>query len=143
MSDLRICKPGKKTGFAGILTVPIYHARIQFYPTIEDAEKDITGVGDLNGGSFGAVTFMAGNEGNRWLNIVFRDEKHITPEVIAHEATHAAWDILKLAGVRVTYANHEQLAYLIGYIVEQLHKFADAYYKFARDKEQKDGKPTP
>lgn len=46
------------------------------------------------------------------------------PNTIAHEAVHCAWRILDLAGVEVEAGNHEVLAYMTGWIVEQ----ATAYF---------------
>ena len=141
MGDLRIKKPGKKTGFVGLLTIPLYHTHVQFYPTTADAEKDINNLEDVVGDSYGAVTFIAGGEAGNWINIAFRQPSYMTPEVIAHEATHAAWFVLHMAGVKVTFANHEQLAYLVGYFAEQLHKFCDAYHKYLKEEEVKDEQP--
>lgn len=138
MGDLRIKKPGKKTGFVGLLNIPLYHTHIQFYPTTADAKMDINNLEDVVGNSYGAVTFIAGSEevGN-WINIAFRQPSYMTPEVIAHEATHAAWFVLHMVGVKVTFANHEQLAYLVGYFAEQLHKFCEAYKQHLKDEESK------
>lgn len=133
MGDLRIKKPTKKSGFVGLLNIPLYHTHVQFYPTQEDAIKDIPNVPALNDGNFGAITFIAEGKDGSWLNIAFRQPSYMTPEVIAHEATHAAWFVLHMAGVKVTFANHEQLAYLVGYFAEQLHKFCDAYRKYLEE----------
>lgn len=143
MGDLRIKKPTKKSGFVGLLNIPLYHTHVQFYPTQEDAVMDIPNVPALNDGNFGAITFIAEGKDGTWLNVAFREPKYMTAEVIAHEATHAAWFALHMAGVKVSFANHEQLAYLVGYIAEQLHKFCDAYDDYIKDEEEKDGKPTP
>jgi hypothetical protein len=43
---------------------------------------------------------------------------HIDPNTVAHECVHAAWIILKSAGVIVTQNNDETLAYLTGELVE-------------------------
>ncbi len=140
MGDLRIKKPGKKTGFVGLLSIPLYHTHVQFYPTTADAKMDINNLEDVVGDNYGAVTFIAGGEAGNWINIAFRQSSYMTPEVIAHEATHAAWFVLHMAGVKVTFANHEQLAYLVGYFAEQLHNFCDAYRKYLEEVKTEESK---
>jgi len=41
------------------------------------------------------------------------------PGTLAHEMTHAATRILEGSGVKFTANNHEALAYLVGYLVDQ------------------------
>lgn len=137
MGDLRIKKPGKKTGFVALLNIPLYHTHVQFYPTTADAKLDINNLEDVVGDGYGAVTFIAGADEGNWINIVFKEPRYMTPEVIAHESTHAAWFVLHMAGVKVTFANHEQLAYLVGYFAEQLHLFVEAYNKYLKEQEVK------
>jgi hypothetical protein len=43
---------------------------------------------------------------------------------VAHEATHAAWRILQYAGVPVSCANEESLAYLVGYLTARIARLA-------------------
>lgn len=50
------------------------------------------------------------------------------PGTIAHEALHCAWRVLDLVGVEVEAANHEALAYLVGWIVETATAFFDKHY---------------
>ena len=51
----------------------------------------------------------------------------MAPELstLCHESIHAAWGVLSYAGVECTSENHEQLAYLSGYIFEEFLKKID------------------
>jgi len=42
---------------------------------------------------------------------------------VSHESVHMAYNILSRCGVRVSARNHESLAYLVGWIVDQVDEF--------------------
>lgn len=42
----------------------------------------------------------------------------------AHELVHAAWRVLDIVGVRVKAVNHEALAYLAGWMAQELDEWA-------------------
>ena len=44
-------------------------------------------------------------------------------ELVAHESLHLAWEVLHWCGVKVSFENHEALAYLIGHISGEVEKF--------------------
>ena len=46
----------------------------------------------------------------------------LDPGTIAHEAFHAAFDILDRAGVKPDAKNQEPFAYLLGWVVDAVHK---------------------
>ena len=48
----------------------------------------------------------------------FEDLKAMTPEIMAHEATHAALAIFDYCGCRIEIENQEPFAYLVGWIVK-------------------------
>ena len=142
---MKIFKP-KKGPFVGAHDTPIYHRRIQVYPTQADALMDVTCCDELATGNFGALTFVVcTEEAGEFIALAFNGERYMTPEVVAHEAVHMAWFALDLAGVQVTIDNHEQLAYLVGHYVEQINKVVDAYkaHTAKQKQEEENGKPTP
>ena len=50
--------------------------------------------------------------------IRFQDLKAMTPENMAHEATHAALEIFDYCDCRIDVENQEPFAYLVGWIVK-------------------------
>lgn len=46
---------------------------------------------------------------------------HVVNSIIAHESVHAAMDILGIRGVDMTYDSQEALAYLVDYLVQEIH----------------------
>lgn len=48
---------------------------------------------------------------------------------IYHEALHASWFILENAGIKITEDNHEPLAYLQGYIANEVCEIIDGWKK--------------
>ena len=133
----------KKGPFVGALDTPIYHRRVQIYPTIEDGMMEVTCCDELAEGNFGALTLVVCSDtGGEFVALVFNGEKYMTPDIIAHEAVHVAWFALDLAGVGVTVDNHEQLAYLVGYYVEQINNVVEVYRDHIAKQEEKDGQPT-
>lgn len=42
---------------------------------------------------------------------------------VTHECIHCAWHVLNEAGVEVTAGNHEALAYLAGWLADEVNKF--------------------
>ena len=54
--------------------------------------------------------------------VVYIDKDDYNINYLAHESIHAAWFALDSVGVDVTIYNHESLAYLSGWIAEEIHK---------------------
>lgn len=50
--------------------------------------------------------------------IRFQDLKAMTPEIMAHEATHAAIEIFDYCNCRIDVENQEPFSYLMGWIVK-------------------------
>ncbi len=61
-----------------------------------------------------------------YLTLGYPDANNLN--TIAHEAVHCAWRILDLAGVEVDAGNHEVLAYLVGWIMQEAKTFFDKHY---------------
>lgn len=57
--------------------------------------------------------------------ILFRNKKAMTTGNIAHEAFHAALDIIDYIGGRIDYDNQEYPAYLVGYIAKCCQQVKD------------------
>lgn len=49
-------------------------------------------------------------------------QRNASAGTIAHEAIHAAFEILEKVGVKVKYSNHESLTYLAGWIADWVEK---------------------
>ena len=47
---------------------------------------------------------------------------------VAHESLHCAWRVLELVGIEVEARNHEALAYLVGWIMQEAKTFFDKHY---------------
>lgn len=103
---------------AKLFRVPIYGSSLVICPTIESAQKRYSPE-DMSTASQAYVTTM---EMGGYLEhvIVFRDIRSESANTIAHEALHAAWRILDEVGVTVDKPNHEALAYLLGWVVDQI-----------------------
>lgn len=71
--------------------------------------------------SYDGLVFNLGT-GNEilWLKFPPKSEEDIS--TLAHEAFHAAYDILKRVGIPLSSSSEEAYAYLIGYITEQVLK---------------------
>lgn len=54
-------------------------------------------------------------------NIAIRLRDTLRPEIIAHEALHATAYILRYVGIRFTKTSEEAYAYLLQYIIENIH----------------------
>ncbi len=54
--------------------------------------------------------------------IRFKDDPFKSPELVAHEITHAAIGILKYAGIKLVDESEEIYAYLIGYLTREFYK---------------------
>ena len=48
-------------------------------------------------------------------------DSHVVSSIIAHESVHAAMDILGIRGVEMSYESQEALAYLVDYLVQEIH----------------------
>lgn len=102
---------------ARVFRVPLYGATLVVCPTIESATKRYQQ--DMSTNCQAYVTTMA-KDGYLDHVIVFRDVTTESANTIAHEALHAAWRILDEVGVVVDKPNHEALAYLLGWVVDQI-----------------------
>jgi len=75
---------------------------------------------DLSG--YAAVTCHRDNKfGFRYFVILFT--KSIGSKTIAHEALHCMSDIFDHRGIKFDIYNDEPAAYLLGWIVDQCHKY--------------------
>lgn len=93
---------------------PLYGVGMSVITSLEEA-KDI---GFEIHDNHGACVFIGETDaGISNVVALFRPD-HLTPNTMAHEATHAAWRILDLVGTKVTSKNHESLAYLVGWVMD-------------------------
>ena len=95
--------------------VPIYGRRLVLCDDREEADRAL---GDLPS-THGAEAWVGARDGSRDVVMYVGDPR---PELIAHEAVHAANEILGLAGVEIDAKNDEALAYLVEWVVGRWHK---------------------
>lgn len=110
------------------ITVPIYRTPITFVALMDGDEqkrvwlekRDVI-VPDTWGA--GVFTKPSGE-----IFFVIGDQSQYSTNTIVHESVHAAWRTIDLIGAEVDSANHEQLAYLAGYIGNEAVKFFSKVY---------------
>lgn len=68
---------------------------------------------------YGAVTFKCGKDGLDGFFVLLRP--NATPCIVAHEAVHLAHKIMLSRGIKTDPENDEPQAYLVGWLVEQIH----------------------
>lgn len=61
----------------------------------------------------------------RYIIVIKSKSKYNTIDTIAHEITHASFEILNTVGIKFNKKNEEAYAYLIGYLNREFHKFID------------------
>lgn len=71
--------------------------------------------------SYDGLVFNLGT-GNEVLWLQYPPKSETDISTLAHEAFHAAYDILKRVGIPLSSSSEEAYAYLIGYITEQVLK---------------------
>jgi hypothetical protein len=100
------------------IKIPIYDERLILYKCedFKPLEKKYN-LNDCSG--YDAVTFEAHGS----IIIIFSE--NVTPAIIAHESLHAAGYIFKAISATMDIINDEPQCYLLGWVVEQCHKFLD------------------
>lgn len=68
---------------------------------------------------WGAIAFEADRNDNHGVFVLLRPDAK--PSIIAHEAVHLANYILSHAGVKLDPQNDEPQAYLVGWLVDEIH----------------------
>jgi hypothetical protein len=103
------------------LKVPIYKKQtLELYEF--ETHKEILKLFKLGKKIGGGNTFqIIDGKHPKWAIAINKDSKR--PDIFAHEAFHAACNILDKAGVGLDYDNQEPHAYLIQWIVGECHKF--------------------
>ncbi len=94
--------------------VPLYDVKLSLIVTINvDASACKRG---FKGGGYEALTLRCKGK----LYVVFT--KSATLGAMAHEAIHAASEILNMVGVKFGHSNQEPLSYLAGWITDWIAK---------------------
>ncbi|BDU72391.1 hypothetical protein [Mesoterricola silvestris] len=104
-----------------VIRVPLYGFKLHISLDIGEASDFIQAHSPLQEE---ALSDMAGishsfldKAGIRWWILGIFDGTYNT---VAHEATHIAWKILETCGVKISPTNHEAMAYLVGWIVDEV-----------------------
>ncbi|WP_145586620.1 hypothetical protein [Yersinia kristensenii] len=105
------------------ISVPLYGVQIIICSSAEAADKKF-GHGFLYKNYAAQVCVIECEKtGISKVTICFDSPKNYNTEVLSHECVHAAWRVLDLVGIRVSYSNQEPLAYLTGWIARQVNNF--------------------
>lgn len=102
------------------LKIPIYFGGLKIIQVKELGELNKEYDVDLYG-LMGAFMYQNDSEGYASYTLAFPED--VTPSVIAHESLHLTNQILNDSGVRLDPDNDEPQCYLIGWIVNECHKF--------------------
>jgi hypothetical protein len=107
------------------LNIPIYNnvIHVYLYPNeIKEAtdilEKKYSGVNLDDCMFIDAFVYEFINKTEIAHDLVMVLPFNVKNKIIAHEAIHAAWNILEFAGVTINNDNHEALAYLVGFLID-------------------------
>lgn len=88
---------------------PLYGVPLRVFP-VEKYAVEFYSIPGCDGVAF--VNTMELN-GEKEICVVFKDAvNHYSTSVICHEVIHAAWRVLDIVGIKVSFSNHEALAYL-------------------------------
>lgn len=105
------------------IKLPIYETIIfvAFDPELLNKKFDLRGEHVFGYGTEAEVcVFIYPESGAQAVAMSFSPD-HYCENVLTHESTHAAWKVLDIVNIEVDSTNHEALAYLAGYIAEQVH----------------------
>jgi hypothetical protein len=97
------------------INIPLYFHKLRIIQTddFEEVHKHYRLKGEID---YSGVTIDAGYE----IVVAFKND--VTPSLIAHEALHVCSIIFKNIKCNFDEDNDEPIAYLLGWIVEQIHK---------------------
>lgn len=104
------------------LTCPLFRVQVHLFSTAEDYRKY---TGDSMSANFAAQASTVENlrTGISSVCIAFLNTDEFTANTVTHECVHAAWRVLRLVGIEVTHDNNEPLAYVAGWMAEEVTKF--------------------
>lgn len=113
--------------FVKDLIVPIYGIKVIVGLDAEALSKHLTKNYNIDhsipeGNAGQAAIFEYGDSGYV-VHTLYVDRSVYKMGYLTHECLHCAWHILNDVGVTVTWDNHESLAYLAGWLADEVHKF--------------------
>jgi hypothetical protein len=101
--------------------IPIYNLSAHFTNDEADCREFLKKHGGdekLTDDCKGCVINFRGDSDEGYLIMAVYDGD---PGTVAHEALHAAWDILDACSIRVDNENDEALAFLVGWFAKTMH----------------------
>lgn len=111
-----------------IVKIPLYSGKLRIdildEPTESKLFKKIFDNSDINhnDGEWVGFTFIQENNVYIMLRRKYGDLTGLDPGTIAHESFHAAYEILNWAGVKVDVKHQEAFAYMLTWVVDEVHK---------------------
>lgn len=125
-----------KETLSKLLDVPIPLYGINLLVAVcPDAAREFDPYMDLHPDCSGQVfVFNHGETRLAYIGVVFGGVEDADANTIAHEAVHAAWRCLQWVGITVSVDNQEALAYLVGWVAQQITDFVEPHRKAKRKK---------
>jgi len=105
------------------IKIPIYRDKLILIQT-----KDFTNIPKkykirkFNASGYSGLCYRIYDK-NKSLSVVILVRENTTPEIIAHESVHCVNYIYQENGIKLDLMNDEPQAYLLGWIIEQCHKY--------------------
>lgn len=116
------------------VAIPLYGINL-VVAVCPDAARAFDPYMDLHPDCSGQVfVFNHGEARLAYIGVVFGCVEEADANTIAHEAVHAAWRCLQWVGITVTVDNQEALAYLVGWMAQQITDFVTPHRKARRKK---------
>ncbi len=116
------------------LKVPLYDVRVIIFSTKEAGDKFL-GYESVSTNYSAMVSVLQCSRGIDYIAITFRTLDDYCSETLTHECVHAAWRALDLVGITVSVDNQEPLAYLAGWLSQQVNNFMIKHVEAQQPKE--------
>lgn len=117
-------------------TIPLYQVGL-IISVCPKAARAFDPEMNLDEGAMASVfRFVQEETGHFYLGVVFGHPEWADANTVAHEAVHAAWRCLEHVGAKASVKNQEPLAYLVGWIADEITKFVKPHQKAARRKQK-------
>lgn len=123
----------KKPPAIKTIVVPIYGLIVRAFANYPTAEKYYKCHMDCDQSEAFVQTLNLTGTNRTEIVICFKGPQYCTINTITHEVLHAAWRVLNHVGVKVDSGNHEALAYLVGYLAENVTPWAMSHWQYWED----------
>ncbi|AXF51336.1 hypothetical protein WELLINGTON_208 [Erwinia phage Wellington] len=116
------------------VAIPLYGINL-LVAVCPDAAREFDPYMDLHPDCSAEVyVFHHGERRHAYIGVVFENVNAADANTVAHEAVHAAWRTLEWVGIKATVDNQEALAYLVGWVAQEITDFVTPHRKAKRKK---------